>query len=411
MTRPVHVCLVVLLAWQFRFVFQRSFVTFQGVRQPQGSVARTTRRVRERRQASPRPRPKQADSYTPAKVITSRVKTAASAPAILAVMQSERENPNMDLIAVAAAWCQLARLKQGIDAEVTKSQSFAMFVIQTRSTLQRPETLEAQAVSNILWSAARLRSSTSSQLKALWISLARAVKATARQMIAQGVANSIWAVATLATTNTDSEALLTGLPALAKRLPAVISEMTRQAFSNVIWATGQLSADHSHAALSQDLRKVLPVVVTQARVELPSATPQALANSCWGLALSDTHDAAFLQAVAERVASEAAGWQSKLAELTLPSVLCSFARLKAVGHDDMLDVAANNLSLMIGEMNDWGLCATLWSYQQLDRGEFLTFQRRLEAEVVRRQLLTEDVERSRMGPEVWQMDGGQSKRT
>ncbi|CAJ1425585.1 unnamed protein product [Effrenium voratum] len=101
-----------------------------------------------------------------------------------------------------------------------------------------------------------------------------------------------------------------------------------------------------------------------------------------------------------RVANEAAVWKPAGAELDLPSVLCPFAKLKAVGRDDMLEVAAKKLSPMVGKMNDWGLCATLWSYQQLDTGiVFLTFRQRLESEVAQRQLLNEDVERSRLGPE------------
>ena len=459
MTRP---CVLVLLAWQLRFVCQRSFTGFQGMAgQPQGPVARTVRRVRERRQVSPRPRPNQrspeADGYTPAKVITSHVKNSASSAEVLAVMQSEQQNPNMDLIAVAAAWCKLANLQRGINAQPTNYTSLLMLVRLTQSLLEKCEKLgdlEARGVANILWAIAKLQSRAPSQLSILWARLARAVTSAASRMNEQEVANSIWAVATLATLNTDSEALLNGLPALAKRLsvaiskmssqsvanviwamaklaaataqtdallglppvlasrlPAVISKMKSQEVANVIWATGQLSVDHSHVAISQDLRKMLPVLVTQAGVVLPLARPQELANSCWGLALSDTHDAAFLQAVAERAASEASGWQPRLAELTLPSVLCSFARLRAVGHNDMLGVAAEKLSALVGKINAWGLCATLWSYQQLDCGDnFLPFRQRLESEVARRQLLNEDVQRSRLGPDVWRMAAGKPKR-
>ena len=130
-----------------------------------------------------------------------------------------------------------------------------------------------------------------------------------------------------------------------------------------------------------------------------------------GLALSDRHDEACFEAVADRVANEAAVWKPAGAELDLPSVLCPFAKLKAVGRDDMLEVAAKKLSPMVGKMNDWGLCATLWSYQQLDTGiVFLTFRQRLESEVAQRQLLNEDVERSRLGPEAWQIDVKRPKR-
>ena len=138
---------------------------------------------------------------------------------------------------------------------------------------------------------------------------------------------------------------------------------------------------------------------------LAAATPQELANSCWGLALSDYYDAAFFEAVAERVAGEAAEWKPAGAQLDLPSLLFAFAKLKAEGHDDMLGVAAKKLAPVADKINDWGLCASLWSYQQLDTGcNFLAFRQRLLLEVKRRQLSEEDVEHSRQGPEAWWMD-------
>ena len=238
----------------------------------------------------------EGDSYTPPKVITNRIKSAASASAVLAVMQAEHENPRMDLIAVAAAWYKLAQLQRSINAEVTSSSSFLMFVQRSPSFLEQPTGRE---VANILWATARLQGCASLQLATLWASLASAVRTSASQMNAQGIANSIWAVAKLATTTPDSVILLSVLPILANRVPAVVSEMTSQAVSNVIWATGQLSVDPSHAAMAQALREVLPTVVARSCEVLPSATPQNLANSCWGLVLSDHHDAVFLQAVSE----------------------------------------------------------------------------------------------------------------
>lgn len=87
-------------------------------------------------------------------------------------------------------------------------------------------------------------------------------------------------------------------------------------------------------------------------VLLPSATPQELANSCWGLALSEHHNQACLQAAAEKVANEAAQWKAELVELNLPPVLLAFARLKARGYDAMLVAAADQLSPMLATVND-----------------------------------------------------------
>lgn len=48
-------------------------------------------------------------------------------------------------------------------------------------------------------------------------------------------------------------------------------------------------------------------------------------------------------------------------------IFCAFARPKAINHDDdMQGVAARKLSPILPRINDWGLCALTWSYQQLD---------------------------------------------
>ncbi|CAJ1397298.1 unnamed protein product [Effrenium voratum] len=404
MTRPAHFCLVLLLVWQLKVGCQWAFTNCPaqlGI--PRRLAGRTVRQVRERRQASPRPRPKQRgtgeDEHTPPRVITSRVRNAASAAEVLTVMQSEQENPELNLISVSAAWCRLAQLQHSINAEVADSLTFRMFVRLTQSLMAKPE---ARTVANTLWATARLQVRAAPQLATLWTSLASAINATVSDMREQHIANSIWAVAKIATSNHGSEALLKSMPLLASRVPTVISKMTSQAVANVIWATGQLSDDPGHAAKSQCLREVLPIAVSHACTVLPVATMQEVANSCWGLALCDYHDTTFLEAVAARVSNEATGWSMSSAQLDLPSLLFAFARLKAEGHDDMLGVAAEKLTPMLFRIHDWYLCATTWSYQQLDRGDnFLAFRQHLEEEVRRRQLSEEDVERSRLGPDAW----------
>ena len=416
MTRRVRSCLMLLLGWQLHAVCKPSLTAFAGgsaLSSNQRLEGLTVQRVRERCHAAPRARQrqtrKQADGFTPAKVITSRVKNVATASEVLVLMQLEHDNPNMDLIAISAAWSSFAQRKRSITAEVTASSSFSMLVQLSRSLLKKPAGL-ARSVANILWATARIQGHRSSQLATLWTSLASAVKTTAKDMNEQELANVIWGVAKLTTTNPDCEELLSVLPALARRVPAVISGMTSQAVANVMWATGQLSIESGHAAMSRGLREKLSFVVSRAMVLLPSATPQELANSCWGLALSEHHNQAFLQAAAEKVANEAAQWKAELVELNLPPVLLAFARLKARGYDAMLVAAADQLSPMLARVNDWGLCATVWSYRQLHtQDEFLALRQKLKAEVARRHFSEQDVERSRLGPEAWWMHAAQPK--
>lgn len=51
--------------------------------------------------------------------MTSRVKDVATASEVLVLMQSGHDNPNMDVIAISAAWSSLAQRKSSITAEVT----------------------------------------------------------------------------------------------------------------------------------------------------------------------------------------------------------------------------------------------------------------------------------------------------
>ena len=118
------------------------------------------------------------------------------------------------------------------------------------------------------------------------------------------------------------------------------------------------------------------------------------AARAWQFLPNRSHAAffAFLDVVAEKVANEAAGWQPALAALNL----------QAAGYDDMLDVTAKKLAPMLARVNDWGLCALSWSYEQLDNHEkSVAFRQRLQLDVARRGFSEADVKRSRFGPERW----------
>ncbi|CAJ1397305.1 unnamed protein product [Effrenium voratum] len=266
--------------------------------------------------------------------------------------------------------------------------------------------MDAQSVANVLYAIAKASadSTHTEALLRLLPGLATRIPFVTSRMKAQEVANAIWAVAKLAINGSESEVLLGLLPALAGTIPEVISEMNAQAVANVIWATGQLSGDESR--MVDELHAMLPSLVARAEVLLPAATPQEIANTCWGLALSHYHDAGYLQAVIQRVAEEAGQWKPRGAEMDLPSLLCALARLEASQHEDLLGVVAQKLSPMLAAMNSWGLCALAWSYQELDlNDDHLAFRQTLDEELSRRGLSERDVDSSRLGPERWRRDG------
>ncbi|CAJ1344390.1 unnamed protein product [Effrenium voratum] len=297
-------------------------------------------------------------------------------------------------------WTLEKRYAEGSDSD--SEASLGLLLLLAGRLPSVISAMNAQAVSNVIWTSAKLAATDpdANVFSGLLPLLAGRVPYVISDMNAQGVANAVWAIAKLSATGTDAEALLGTLPVLAGRVPAVTKQMNTQHVANVMWATGQLS--QRHASRVTDIREVLPIIVDQAVAVIRQATPQALANSCWGLALSLYSDTGFLQAVATRVVDEADGWHSRGAELTLPSLLCAFARLKAAGYEDMLDGACTRLAPMLTQINDWGLCTLSWSYHELDLNDnFLPFRQRLEEEVLSRGFSKHDVERSFLGPETW----------
>ena len=274
---------LLLLALRFSAVCQWSFTAGPTDSDPKGRLlGRTARRVRERRQVSPRPRLRRTEgdsSYTAPQVVTSRAKNAVSPSEILDIMQSEHDNPELNLISISAAWCRLAQLQHSINAETTTMPSFLMFVRLTRSLLEKPAGL-ARSVANTLWATARLQGRASTQLAMLWAPLLSAANTTASDMNAQGVANSIWAVVKLVTSDSNCQALLTVLPALAKRVPAVVAEMKAQEVSNVMWAVAKLATTNAN---SEALLNMLPALASRVPAVVSEMKAQEVSNIIWAI--------------------------------------------------------------------------------------------------------------------------------
>ena len=297
---------------------------------------------------------------TPPQIITNLAKQAGSASKVLEVMRAEHDNPQLNLISVSAAWTRLAELERcGSNDDIDES-TLLMFFNLTQFLLETHKpTEEARQIANIFWAVARLQSRVLSQPTNLLKSVALAARMSAKEMKAQEVAN-------------------------------------------VMWAIGQLTVHLGESAVLQELHEVLPTAASRAVEVLSQATPQEIANSCSGLALSNYYDGSFFEAVAKQVTREAAGWKRRSAQLDLPEVLCAFACLKVSNHD-LLDAAAKKLAtLLVSDMNDWGLCALTWSFRELERkNRFATFRQRLDREVAGRRLSAQDVERSRLGAALW----------
>ncbi|CAJ1397262.1 unnamed protein product [Effrenium voratum] len=382
-------CGLVLLTWHLGL---RTFAAF-GPSGPFGSDSRASSRISRRADASV----KTGEVVTWVN-ITRRIRQAEKASQVLKVMHKEAQNPKMSLVSVSAAWCRLARLpRRTLTTKALRDPSMNEFLSLSGSLLKEPAGY-ARQTSSIFWAAGKLQSRMRSELEPLWPDLAQAVAKVGEELDAQGVANVVYTVAVLPTAAFESVAGV--LLRLAERIPAVLPEMNSQEAANLMWAIGQLSRSSRQNAVPQGLREVVPALVARCGLLLPQALPQALANACWGLALVGHADPDFLAAAAKKVEDEADSWKPAGALLDLPSVLCAFARLKATGHEGMLQAAAKKLQPRLGQLNDWGISAMAWSYQQLDPEDELFFRATLDAELTSRGLGT-NLARSRHGPEQW----------
>ncbi|CAJ1445956.1 unnamed protein product [Effrenium voratum] len=220
-------------------------------------------RVRERRQTSPRPRSEHRRSgaveagHTDPGIIIQRVTKASLASEILDVMLAERENPEMNLICIGAAWTRLAKHQRSMNS-ACKSQSVQSFVTMTQSLLENKSSGYARQVANIFWAVAKLQSRIP-QLEGLQTALAGAIKSTAKAMNPQEVTNVIWAVATLSAAGANVEAWLQTecdkelLKVVAKKLSPTLGRITGWGLCALAWSYSQLDADSSFLLFRQSL--------------------------------------------------------------------------------------------------------------------------------------------------------------
>merc|ERR1712129_144786 len=112
---------------------------------------------------------------------------------------------------------------------------------------------------------------------------------------------------------------------------------------------------------------------------------------CWGLACCNFQDRGLFAQVADETVRRTHSVHGKPADLDLPQIACSFAKVKMC-HGRMLDAIAMRMLPRVRQINDWGLCALKWSYDTLDNdGRFLDFRGELQKEATKRSFSASDV--------------------
>jgi len=256
--------------------------------------------------------------------------------------------------------------------------------------IQNVDRMNAQAVANIIWGIASLRTDRSHLMQTLPLLLARASKVSGT-MDLQALSNIFWAVATLK----EGSQMASYFPVFLEVIEAKADAMNEQQIANIVWAIGSMGIE------SAGISRVLKQLLAQAIQRASTFTTQAWANTCWGLALCDYAGKDFMKTVAVNFVSTAPTMQDKAAMLDIPEIICAFAKL-GMRHRGMMSAFSTRMSPLLPRLNDWGLCALAWSYDELDSaGHFADFRRHLWAEAKRRRISPERVESSQLGPGAW----------
>jgi len=267
--------------------------------------------------------------------------------------------------------------------------------------VDRADELSMQGIANIIWATAVLRRDAPKLQEVLPV-LIDMVADLVDNMTAPDVVNMMWAAATL---RAEAPCLQQMMPMLMQQAVAKADTLMEQHVANIVWSVGvlKLSGDDVDGLLDTMLGRSLPRV--------RKFKTQELANLCWGLSLLQSQGLtgmqrasldAFMASVAEAVAQISPTLKGKAAELDLPQLICSFAKL-GVRHQPMLSAIEARTSEMLPRMNDWGLSALTWSYEELGSSTVASpgFLRRAWAEVEKRGIPPAHVGRSRLGPAEW----------
>lgn len=220
----------------------------------------------------------QKEWHMPPGVVTSQIRDSASASEVLERLSQERNNPRLDLIAIAAAWVRLAHLGWRSLKEVEKDPTLDELVDLTLRLLKRAlfedPTPYSQACANMFWASAKLQGKglLLQDLTRIQQSLNEAVVATSYFMNEQGVANVIWTCSQL---KLPSSTLQTIMQSITYRLVDVADSLQPQGASNILLAAAKLRRK------SPELLSQMPLMAEVLPDLIPRMQAQQVSNCLW----------------------------------------------------------------------------------------------------------------------------------
>lgn len=379
---------------------------------------------RERRGAPPR---------GDVRVITAHIRNARSAKELLDVIAEKLEEPAFNMIHVSTALYMLVNLRRDLPKTWGQDPVVKGLADRARGLLDEGWA-GGQALTNSLWSLARLGPGAPTPLKELLSPLTDVAKTLLPDEItAQHASNLLWTVASLkkhpklrellpllssmvalrmnefkvrelssvfwaiATIRAEEPQLRELVPALAEVALSKIKFLRSQEIANIIWAVGVIGVR------CEETDALVEALQAKAVNEAQTFTTQGFANTCWGLAVFGQRNEALVHLVATALSERGGQVSWKEVDLALPKIVCAAAKMD-VRHDALLQVVEDRVAPTLWKLNHWGLCALLWSFEQLSSSGASGqegFLQQLREEAQRRGFTDEHVARSREGPEVW----------
>ena len=288
--------------------------------------------------------------------------------------------------------------------------------------LTKAKDMKPQELSNSLWALAKLKDDASHEdVQKLVAALVRQIPDKANSMIPQHLSNTLWAAAQLKDIAPDVKEIV---PAIVAQIQDKAKDMIPQQLSNSLWAATRLKDD------APEVLRMVPSLVEEIPRKQADFKSQETCNCLEALVLlqdsvsevGSVLDAPpnskkdFLGFAAKRFSTLLPTLQVKSLQLDIPLVVWACARVNfyheallvssAVNpyHEALLVSSAQRLKSGrdLKTLNDWSLCALLWSYDVLDPdGRFAEFKNTLASERTRRGLSDSDVSESALGIFEW----------
>ena len=344
-----------------------------------------------------------------ARKLTSQMKEdMKSAAELLDLLDAVVDGPIFNYFHASAAYNSLATWKQV--GGLTPSDKASPVLPRLAARVQRM-TEEGQVgpreVANVLYSLGKL----SDDLKVpegLLMALVKSLGEKASGMDPQQLSNSLLACLQLKGVAPE---VLAALPKLAAQISIKAKDMVPQAISNSLWAAARLKDD------APKVLQIVPALVEEIPRKQASFAPQAICNCLEALVLlgdSVPEVSSFLAAppngkndflgfAAKRFSTSLPTLKGNDLTLSVPGFVWACARVNFYHEELLVSVAQRgNSDGTLQTLNDWNLCAMLWSYDVLDTdARFAQFKNALESERVRRGLSDSDVSESALGIFEW----------